>query len=139
MPGVHGAVAELLADAGQLTEAEESYRRELAITPQNARVNYRYGLVLGQLGNTKDAIRYLSRAVSVDPSLVDAHLNLGKALLQEGKLELAEKSLKQVIHSDASNEIKSTAHYQLALLYRKLGRTAEAAQHTRSFNELKAR
>ena len=136
-PGVYGAIAELHANAGEHTEAEESYRRELALAPQNARVNYRYGLVLLQLGKSDAAIQHLELAVNTDPTLMDAHLQLGKALLRQGRLDKASKSFRVVSEAAVPSEMKRSAHYQLSLVYRKMGRLEEAAHYLRLFEQLK--
>ncbi|MEX2262319.1 MAG: tetratricopeptide repeat protein [Bryobacteraceae bacterium] len=137
MPGVHAAIGELHANDGEYAKAEESYRLEIALAPQNARVNYRYGLVLAQLGRVPDAIRLLQNAVDADPGLMDAHLQLGKALAQTGQLERAEQALLKVTNSSAPAEMKTTAHYQLTLLYRKRGQAAEAARHQKMLEQLR--
>ena len=63
---------------------------------------------------------------------------MGKALLQAGRLEPAESALLHVVQEEGSSELKSTAHYQLGLLYRKRGQTEKAAHHIRLFEQLRS-
>lgn len=137
LPGVHGAIAELHADAKEFDKAEASYREELKIAPQNARNRYRYGLVLTELGRAQDALPHLEQAVSADPGLIEAQLLYGKSLVHAGQLDLAEKPLLAVVAAETSNELKRNAHYQLGILYRKQNRAAEAARHMKLFESLK--
>jgi tetratricopeptide (TPR) repeat protein len=139
MPGIHAAIAELHADAAEFDKAAASYGREVEIAPQNARANYRYGLVLMQLSRVEAAIPRLEQAVAADPSLVDAWLQLGKGLAQVGHLAKAERALLEVTKAEASGELKITAHYQLSLLYRKLGSRTEAEKHLKAMEALRTR
>lgn len=138
MPGIQAAIAELQANDGNYAEAEESYREELALNPNNARVNYRYGIILQQLGRTADSVPHLQRAVAGDPSIVDAYAQLGKALLASGDMAGAEKALLHVLTMTAAPETLQTTHYQLGQLYRKQGNSAAAAKHLQKFSELRA-
>lgn len=136
MPGIQSAIAELHANTGDYGKAEEFYRLELAIAPQNSRINHRYGLVLLQLGRQKEALVYFDKAVALDPSLLDAHLELAKALIAENDLPRAAAKLKLILDGDPPLDLKRAAHYQMALLERKRGNSAEAARHLRVFQEL---
>jgi tetratricopeptide (TPR) repeat protein len=138
MPGIQAAIAELQANDGNYAEAEESYRKELALTPGNARVNYRYGIILQQIGRDGDSIPYLRKAVAGDPSIVDAYAQLGKALLAGGDIEGSEKVLLHVLTMAAAPETLRATHYQLGQLYRKQGNAAAAAKHLKAFNQLRA-
>lgn len=137
MPGIQSAIAELHANAGDYARAEEFYRRELALAPQNSRINHRYGLVLLQLGRRKEALVHFDRAVSLDASLLDAHLELAKALIAENDLPRAEAKLRLILEGEPPLDLKRAARYQMALLERKRGNSAEAARHLRIFEELK--
>lgn len=137
LPGVHAAIAEIHAGANDFDRAESSYRQELKLAPQNARNHYRYGLVLVQLGRNDDAVTHLEEAVAIDAGLADAQLQLGKALVQTGKFDRAEKPLLAVLAAEASKELKRTAHYQLSILYRRQKRAAEAARQMKLFESLK--
>lgn len=137
MPGIQSAIAELHANAGDYAKAEEFYRRELAIAPQNSRINHRYGLVLLQLGRRKEALVHFDKAVALDASLLDAHLELAKALIAENELPRAEAKLRLILDADPPLDLKRAARYQMALLERKRGNAAEAARHIRIFEELK--
>lgn len=137
MPGIQSAIAELHANAGDYGKAEEFYRRELAIAPQNSRINHRYGLVLLQLGRRREALAHFDKAVALDASLLDAHLELAKALIAENELTRADAKLRLILDSNPPLELKRAARYQMALLERKRGNAAEAARHLREFEELK--
>jgi tetratricopeptide (TPR) repeat protein len=137
MPGIQAAIGELHANAGEYAMAEEYYRKELAVAPQNSRVNHRYGLVLLQLGRHKEALAHFEKAVALDATLLDAHLELAKALLADNDLPRAGAKLRLILDSGPPLDLKRAAHYQMGLLERKRGNGAEAARHLRLFEELK--
>jgi len=69
------------------------------------------------------AVPLLLKVVALEPSYAEAHYSLGKALLQQGKVEQAIEQLETATRLDAQ---KSYSHYQLARAYLRAGRTEEA-------------
>jgi Uncharacterized protein conserved in bacteria len=53
---------------------------------------------------TKDAIVYFERAIVLDPKMVDAHLQLGVALLSEKQGDKAKREFKKVIELSPYSE-----------------------------------
>ena len=139
LPGVHEAIGDIQSEAADYARAERSYESELAISPENAGGNYRYGSVLLKQDRTREAMPFLRAAVESDPSIRPAHYQLGKALLDEGNVDAAETSLLNAIAPNAPEQTLMSAHYQLSQLYRRQGRTAEANQHRGQFQELQRR
>jgi Flp pilus assembly protein TadD len=66
-------------------------------------------------------------------------LDLGKALQAADNLKEAESTFREVVKTDANGALGEAAHYQLAQIYRKQGRTAEAETEIRKFQELRSR
>jgi len=61
------ALASFYDDHGSLEEAAEAYRKCLALEPENAWANRRYGAVLADLGKTVQATIFFKRALALDP------------------------------------------------------------------------
>jgi len=57
--------------AGQLAEAEQSYRQAISAYPENAKALYKLGFTLKELGRTNEAIQVLTKAAICDPSVAD--------------------------------------------------------------------
>ena len=57
-----------LAERGQLVEAEDVWRRSLALTPNQSVVCYNLANLLLDAGRTSEALPFLEQAVRFDPS-----------------------------------------------------------------------
>ena len=75
--------------SGNIPLALNNYQRALAINPDFAPANERFGAMYLETGNLMEAIASFSRAVENDPQLLDAQIGLGNAYQQKGWIELA--------------------------------------------------
>lgn len=75
--------------AGDLGQAEQIYRRILAVEPQQADALHYLGVIGLQAGRFDDAIDLISRSIEQRPDYVDALSNLGNALQAGGRFEEA--------------------------------------------------
>jgi len=82
----HANLGGALRHQGRLLEALSSYRKALMLDSSDAITNEAYGLVLGELGSYREAIRYLFRAFQQNGDSAALHLNLGTLLLAAGQL-----------------------------------------------------
>ena len=143
---VHNNLAYVLQQTGQLDGAIEHYRQALSLQPNSqevdvhlanvlhmkselpddklahyAKLNYDLGINRKQSKDLKSAIVYFQQAISLDPNLAAAHLELGIALRDEQE-QLDEalscfervRTLKSIRNKEASIE---------ATLYTEMGRT----------------
>jgi TolB-like protein len=69
--------------------AENHLLKALQVVPGDATANYEYGRLLLYLGRSTDAVRYVRRAVSIDPLSFLFNLNLGVALQINGEHDAA--------------------------------------------------
>lgn len=84
--GAHANLGGALRHQGRLIEALSSYRKVLELDASDAFANEAYGLILGELGSHREAIRYLFRAYQENGDSATLHLNLGTLLLAAGQL-----------------------------------------------------
>ena len=91
------------------------------------------GYLLLRVNHPAEAETLLSESLRYDPALYEAHYHLGRALEKEGRDESAIEQYKLAVAADQSG---AEACYSLAILFRKLNRTAEATQ---MFDEYKRR
>jgi tetratricopeptide (TPR) repeat protein len=122
----------LLSQAGKVDEAVEVFRKAIDVRPDLYLPYYYYGQTSGRQGkeNNETGIQMLQKAISLNPSFAEAHYELGKALLQAGKMNDALAALKKSL--DLKPEL-AQSHYQLGQLYQKLGDSALAAAQLRLF------
>jgi tetratricopeptide (TPR) repeat protein len=109
----HGRVnvtpAKAIEMAGQLysrrnyAQAERVCRQIIASRPGNADAHNILGVSLAALGNSKDAIAELRRAVKINAQAPSYHANLGEILRQSGKLDEASEALEEAIKLDPNN------------------------------------
>ncbi len=81
-----------------------------------------------------ESIALFEKALALDAGWAKAHVKLGKAWLQQGKLEEALKSFQTAVHLDPESP---DPHYQLGQLYRKLGKLEAAQAELRLFERLR--
>lgn len=99
----------------------EAVRREVGDHPN---VSYYLGRLDLEDRDFESAIRNLNAAIA-DPPFPDTPYYLGFAYLKRGDAQAAEKWLKE---AERLNPHDSRVPYQLAILYRKVGRVEEAQQ-----------
>lgn len=130
----HDNLGLTLTGLGRDQEAEAAFLRAIDL---NARQGGRYAWPLINLAEmqvkqsrTADAMSSVRQALVLDPTSSKANLILGKLLWASGNAEAALRAL------EASAELDpqcSQCHYNLAHVYRRLGRTAQAQQALRAF------
>jgi tetratricopeptide (TPR) repeat protein len=86
--------------------------------------------------NFKRAVESYQAVCDLDPSNVEAHLNLGVALKGQGKFKAAETAYKKAL-SIAGKQALPEAHFNLGVLYlRNLESFAEAAKNLKKYIKL---
>ncbi len=103
---------------GQLQQAEQIYRRILALKPDNAEANHLLGVIACQVGQFEAGSQLIRRAIQVDPGYAQAHKTLGWALQGMGRLEEAAQCLKKALGVKPDF---AEAHNDLGTVLRELG------------------
>ena len=133
-------LSSLHLELGMLYRSHETY--ELAIVEvQNAvdlstndpEANYVLGDVYVKAGFPADAVPFLKKALVKDPNYLEARLALGKAYRAEGRIDDAIREMRAALPIDRAGEI----HYQLAGLYRRIGRFQQAQEELATFQRLR--
>lgn len=137
-PGLHLALGELYAAAAEWEKAEQQYRAESKLQPGDAEAAYRLGDALLQQGKVKDARVALERADRLRPEMPETLYSLGKAASLDGDPAAAEKAWKAVTTLERSSSLAGQAHFGLAALYRKQGKTAEAEREMQEFRRIQS-
>ena len=120
-----GLLGLIYMDLQQNSEAEESFRHALQLSPNDPELNNDYGWFLCRTRHERDSIAYFDRAASdrlySTPAM--ALQNAGICLTQIGDNERAEKYLMRAFEADASSPV---AKFQLAQLYLRTRRLERA-------------
>ncbi|GAB3523330.1 hypothetical protein GCM10027442_49760 [Emticicia fontis] len=90
----YSALAHIYRDKNKWKQANDAYLTALKYEPNNALVNYWYSLMLRSTGQLAEAIRYSTKAVSLDPLHPVIFAGHIVNCIYGRKLELAEKSIK---------------------------------------------
>ncbi|MBS0367374.1 MAG: TIR domain-containing protein [Proteobacteria bacterium] len=158
----HLALATVLRDSLDFRRASEEYQRAVALAPGNARVLGEYGVFAVEMGQAETGLAAVRRALVLDPLSADAHRLLGDALTtarRDSEAIEAFTAARALAPNDGfTNAWLGFTYYQvgdfenartacaaadesnkaicLALVYEKLGRTADAQQQ---LSQLRAR
>ena len=115
-------------------DARPSLAKALALSPGNARALYYRALVERNEGNLDLAIVDLQAVAKAFPQSRDAHRELGFSYYQQHKYPLARAEYEYVQSIDPDD---LSAHYNLSILYRRLGMKDKAAIEAAAFADQK--
>ena len=114
--------------------AEAHLAKALALSPENARACYYRALVERNKGDLDAAIADLQHVTQSFPESRDAHRELGFSFYQQHKYPEARAEYEKV-QAIAPDDL--AAHYNLAILYRRLGLKDDAAREAATFADQK--
>jgi predicted O-linked N-acetylglucosamine transferase (SPINDLY family) len=111
--------------AGRLVEAEPLYRKVLTANSRHADSLHMLGVLAQQTGCGDVAIDFIGRAIAIDAKVAAYHSDLGKVLLDRGRLDEARASLHRAL--DLKPDLLD-AHNTLGVTLDRQGRPDEAAE-----------
>jgi tetratricopeptide (TPR) repeat protein len=136
IPDLRLELGQVFAMTSRWPQAEEQFRAEVKLQPGNAEAAYRLGDALLQQGKAHEARAELERSNKLQPQMPETLYALGKAAAIDGDDSTAEKSWTSLLTVEKDTPLAAQAHFSLASLYRKQGKTAEAAAHMHEFQRL---
>jgi Flp pilus assembly protein TadD len=114
--------------------ARGAIHRALALDPNNARALYYDGLLQRRAGNTEREIPDFRKVVEMFPQSRDARRELGITYYQQKDEQAALEQFEALQKIDPDD---LTAHYNLSILYRRMGKPKEAAEQQAMFVDKK--
>jgi tetratricopeptide (TPR) repeat protein len=108
--------------------------KALQISPNNARALYYLALVERNQGNLDAAVVDLTKVAEQFPESRDAHRELGFSYYQQRKYELARGEYERLQSIDPDD---LAAHYNLSIIYRRLGMKQKASEQAAIFADQK--
>jgi len=138
VPEVHLELGEVYAGAFQWAKAEEEFRAQAKLQPGNAEAAYRLGASLLEQGKVHEARAELVRADKLMPDMPETLYSLGKAASLDGDAAAAEKDWSKLLTIEKETPLAAQAHFGLANLYRKQGKTDAAKREMQAFQRLQS-
>jgi tetratricopeptide (TPR) repeat protein len=135
LPEAHLALGEVYAGAFKWEKAEEQFRLQTKLQPGNAEAGYRLGEALLEQGKAHEARAELLRSDRLMPDMPETLYALGKAAALDGDGAAAEKAWNKLLSIENQSPLAAQAHFGLAGLYRKQGKTAEAKHEMQEFEK----
>jgi tetratricopeptide (TPR) repeat protein len=114
--------------------ARTAIRKALSIDPNSARALYYDGLLQRRAGNTEQEIADFSKVVEMFPQSRDARRELGITYYQQNNNTAAMEQFEALQKIDPDD---LTAHYNLSILYRRMGKPEEAKEQQAMFVDKK--
>jgi tetratricopeptide (TPR) repeat protein len=133
LPGVHYSIGHLLLKTGKQEEAMAEFEAELEANPDHGGANGEIGTILLNRQQAEQAIPHLQKALDANPDQWATYRDLGKAYYMEKNYPKAEAALQQAVRHDP----EGLAHFQLALVYRSLGKKEAASEQFEIARKLK--
>ncbi|MGA3089752.1 MAG: tetratricopeptide repeat protein [Terriglobales bacterium] len=138
IPEVHLELGEVYAGAFNWPKAEEEFRSQVKLQPGNAEAVYRLGAALLEQGKAHEARTELARADKLLPDMPETLYSLGKAASLEGDAAAAEKEWTRLLTIEKESALAAQAHFGLAGIYRKQGKTSAAQHELQEFQRLQS-
>jgi tetratricopeptide (TPR) repeat protein len=114
--------------------ARKAIRKALSLDPNNVRATYYDGLLQRRAGNTEQEIADFRRVVEKFPESRDARRELGITYYQQKNEPAALEQFEALQKIDPDD---LAAHYNLSILYRRMGKVKEAAEQQAMFVDKK--
>lgn len=137
LPGAHFELAEQLrtsSDAALNAQAETEYKAAIRMNEYDAISWRQLGGIMTAKGDFKAAKDDYKRALALQPKDAEAKTGLAIALLSTNQTNDAVSLLESAVKDDPTNLV---AHYRPSMLYRRMGRTADAQRETDTFQHYK--
>ena len=95
--------ASSLVDLGDFDNAQKLISKAKEVSPDNANILVQSGLVSIAQNNTEDAIQSLTKAIELDPTMLEAELALGVQYLKTGEENAAKNIAKKLMDDHQDN------------------------------------
>lgn len=124
----------LLIMEGKLDQAEQAFRKALAISPSYAAAHNDLGNLLERQGKLPEAAAEYRKAIESDPGFRRAHFNLGRLLVYQRRYADA---IEQLLQTRTPTDEETSAYlYALGAAYGRAGDSANALHYLIQAKEL---
>ncbi len=120
---------------GSYGAAEASLKQSLALQPNQVAAGYYLALTYDATGDDERAIPVFRDLIKNNPSHAPSYVKLGGILLRAHRYEEAQQDLQRAVSLDPDSV---EAHYQLGLVLRRLGKSADSENEFAASRKLEA-
>jgi tetratricopeptide (TPR) repeat protein len=121
-----------LFQSADLERSRELFQELLKSHPESSELNYYLGDILSKSQKPAEALPFLQKAVTHDPSLLPAHASLARTYLALGQADKAIPHLKAALSVDEDGSL----HYELGRAYQAHGQLTLARQMLKQYQEI---
>jgi tetratricopeptide (TPR) repeat protein len=133
-PGTHYLLGNAYWSIQMWEPAAQQFRAELANDPANCAAQWKLGnIALEQRQDSAQALALVEKALSMCPSLAEARLDRGRALM---RLDRNEDAIPDLQAAEKADPAESNIHFLLAQALRATGKTREAQAEMQIFSKL---
>jgi tetratricopeptide (TPR) repeat protein len=133
-PGTHYLLGNAYWAIQMWDPAAQQFRAELSNDPANCSAQWKLGnIALEQRQDSAGALAQIEKALSICPSLAEARLDRGRALM---RLDRNEEAIPDLQAAEKSDPAESNIHFLLAQALRATGKTREAQAEMQIFSKL---
>lgn len=127
------ALLEQSHDPAALDQARREFEAELALNPSDAVAEYQVAQIFNAQQKKSDAAAHFEKAMELRPDFPEALIAVAKLRADAKKYSEAIALLERAVKIQPRNE---TAHYNLMMVYRNAGRTADAQREKTELDRL---
>jgi tetratricopeptide (TPR) repeat protein len=121
--GAHAALGVLFQNSGRLAEAEELFRKSIAVDPRGSDAYIKLGILYQDSGRLAEAEELFRKVITCDPGNSGAYMRLGQVCANRGRPAEAEVLLKKAVELAPRD---GEAYLSLGKFYQRKNRLAEA-------------
>lgn len=136
---LYEGLAEQNQKLNRVEAATAAYQKELDLNPNSGIALYNIGMMQVKTGRAATGVQLLRRAQEAHAAAAPTDFYLGLGLAELGKDEEAAHWLELALTSRPSPFVEQSAYYQLARVYQKLNRKADAEHALSELKRLKAK
>jgi len=136
-PDLYEGLGDAYRSMNELEQAQKAYAKELELSPQNPIAMYNLGSTKIDRGDDAAGVPLLQAMLERYGGAAVAEYYLGRGLAAQGKSAEAIVHLERSSKADPQGEIAKRSTYELARLYRKLQRLADANKALAAYNAMR--
>jgi tetratricopeptide (TPR) repeat protein len=134
MPGTHMHMGDAFWNMGKWESAQTEFRAELTNDPNNCIARWKLAnAMLEANDSSEEAFSELNKVVERCPTLMQARVDRGRALVRLGRHA---EALPDLLMAEHQSPNEPTIHFLLAAVYRAQGKSAEAQTEMQTYGKL---
>lgn len=135
-PGTHMSLGNVYWRIGKWESAQAEFSAELRNNPKNCIAHWKLADTMLEVNSSsEDALSELNRSIELCPTLTEARIDRARALIRLGKQSDA---LPDLLTAKKDRPGEPTIYFLLASVYKAQGKTSEAQQELRLFEQMKS-